>query len=379
MSLPKDIEEVRVLAEKLAREYVAAGGKVVGYVTPCVPAELIEAAGMRPIMLSAGTETSTTLGDRVMEDLFDTSVRGIFERLLKGEFDFLSAIVLPRANDSAHRLYYYLSELKRVGEAKLPPVLLCDVVMTPDEASRRYSVDALGRLWRDLKAISGSLAGDQELRTAIVMSNTRASGLDTVIQMPRRQGALSGAVGGAIFAAARMLPDEILDQMILSALASPQNATGKPRVIICGSTTYDTGLHQLVEKSGGAIVGDYHAGGELSVAPVVNLWRSEPPLAYSDTPPLELLADRQRTDLAASRRSVDPGKHIAQFARFCGAQLAIFTYFPEEEALTWDYPEQKVALEKRGVRVLRLSEQTRPFDASANRAAVEAFVRGAGK
>ena len=120
MTLPRDIEGVRLLAEKLAREHAAAGGKVVGYVTPSVPAELIEAAAMRPMMLSAGTETSTALGDRVMEDLFDTSIRGIFERLLKGEFDYLSAIVLPRANDSAHRLYYYLCELKRTGEAKLP-------------------------------------------------------------------------------------------------------------------------------------------------------------------------------------------------------------------------------------------------------------------
>ena len=101
MSLPRDIEGVRLLAERLAREHAAAGGKVVGYVTPSVPAELIEAAGMWPIMLSAGAETSTTLGDRVMEDLFDTSVRGIFERLLKGEFGFLSAIVLPRARPAA--------------------------------------------------------------------------------------------------------------------------------------------------------------------------------------------------------------------------------------------------------------------------------------
>jgi hypothetical protein len=104
MKLPRDLEGVRVLAERLAREHVAAGGKVVGYVTPCVPAELIEATGMRPMMLSGGMLQSTALGDRVMEDLFDRSLRAVFERMLKGEFDYLSAIVLPRANDSAHRL-----------------------------------------------------------------------------------------------------------------------------------------------------------------------------------------------------------------------------------------------------------------------------------
>jgi hypothetical protein len=52
-----------------------------------------------------------------MEDLFDTALRGVFERLLKGEFSYLSAIVLPRADDSAHRLYYCVSEIERTGEA----------------------------------------------------------------------------------------------------------------------------------------------------------------------------------------------------------------------------------------------------------------------
>src|SRR5690606_2735571 len=126
-----------------------------------------------PIMLSAGAETSTTLGDRVMEDLFDTSIRGIFERLLKDEFDYLSAIVLPRANDSAHRLYYYLCELQRRGEAKLPPILLCDVVMTPDEPTRQYSIAALGRLWDELKVRSGADVSDHALSLAIAKANAR--------------------------------------------------------------------------------------------------------------------------------------------------------------------------------------------------------------
>src|SRR5262249_34953614 len=123
MSLPRDPESTRLLAEKLARDHVAGGGKVVGDVTPCVPAELIEAAGMLPLMLSGGDEVSTERGDRYMEALFDPGVQAVFERLLKGEFDFLSAIVLPRANDSAHRLYYYLCEIERSREHELPDVL----------------------------------------------------------------------------------------------------------------------------------------------------------------------------------------------------------------------------------------------------------------
>jgi hypothetical protein len=49
---------------------------------------------------------------------------------------------------------------------------------------------------------------------------------------------------------------------------------------------------------------------------------------------------------------------------------------PEEEALTWDFPEQKAALAQIGVRIARLQDQTRPFNADANRTAMTALVAG---
>ena len=370
MRLPRDIDGVRVLAEKLAREHAASGGKVVGYVTPCVPAELIEAAGMRPMMLSAGTETSTTLGDRVMENLFDRSIRGIFERLLKGEFDFLSAVVLPRANDSAHRLYYYLSELKRTGEARLPPVLLCDVVMTPDEGSRRYSIDALERLWGELRSIGKHDSGDAELHAAIRAGNRKADWMMSVVGA-RRTGAVLGAEALACYAAAHMLPGNELESRSKPevSIASPGSVAEGPRVLIFGSAHTDAGLHGLIEASGGVVVMDYHGGGELSLRPPVDEQQT----------PMEAIADRLREDQAASRRFADVARETEAFARSLRVDLAIFSYFPEEEALTLDNPEQKAALEAAGVRVLRFPEQTRPFDVAANRDAVEAFVRGVGR
>lgn len=365
MELPRDVEGVRVLAEKLAREHAANGGKVVGYVTPSVPAELIAGAGLYPIMLSAGMETSTVLGDRVMEDLFDTSVRGIFERLLKGEFDFLSAIVLPRANDSAHRLYYYLCELKRTGEAKLPPVLLCDVVMTPDEATRKYSIEAVGRLWDQLRALGNAAATDKDVRVSAYLQG----GLDQTLFPDRRRfgPTLRGGHALALFAATRMLPSQLAGDMERDALKGPPLAEG-PRVIVCGSAQYDSGLYDLVENAAGVIVGDYHAMGDLSVRRMHDRRR----------PVFEDVVDILRGDNGASRRFVDPGPHVAEFARDCRATHAIFSFFPEEEALTWDYPEQKAALAKIGVKVLRLSEQARPFDVAAHRDAVAAFVKGGG-
>ena len=366
MTLPRDPEAVRVLAEKLAREHVAVGGKVVGYLTPCVPSELIEAAGVLPMMLAAGPETSATLGDRFMEDLFDTALRGVFERLLKGEFSYLSAIVLPRANDSAHRLYYYVSEIERTGEAKLPPVLLADVAMTPDNASRTYSINALAALWDELQDMAETEASDRDLRAAIEASNRRGELLEEFVD--RRRG-LSGTVTGAQalagFAAARMLPGDVFEEEMQALLDRGGTTRTGPRVIICGSAHDGAGLHGLIEGAGGIVVGDYHATGELSIGEAIDKRK----------PPLEAIADSYRVCRAASRSFRDPGGEIADFAKACGAEAAVFSYFGEEEALTWDYPEQKRALEGIGVKIIRLNDQTRPFDVDANRSIVEALTR----
>jgi benzoyl-CoA reductase/2-hydroxyglutaryl-CoA dehydratase subunit BcrC/BadD/HgdB len=257
--------------------------------------------------------------------------------------------------------------MKRTGEANLPPVLLCDVTMTPDAASRRYSIDALGRLWGELKALGSADADGTELAQAVTRSNARNGLLQALVEVRRKSpGAIAGAEALATFAAARMLPHDVFQES--ASLTAARPARAGPRILVCGSTQHDAGLHQLVEAAGGVVVGDYHSGGDLSVGQAIGMGAA-----------LESLVDGLRSDPAATRRVVDTAGHIRDFATACNAEAAIFSNFPEEEALTWDYPEQKAVLEAAGIRVLRLPDQTRPFDVAAHRVAVEAFVRGAGK
>jgi hypothetical protein len=241
--------------------------------------------------------------------------------------------------------------------------------MTPDEASRKYSVDALGRLWGELRAIGNPNAGEAELKAAIAAGNRQADRLLGIIGA-RQLGVVPGAEALAAFAAAHMLPRDVFEAggEREVQVPPPGSASKAPRVMICGSAQDGAGLHGLIEASGGVVAGDCHSGGELSVRRSIN----------ARAPLLEAIADRLRSDPAASRSFVDPAVAMVGFARVCRADAAVFSYLPEEEALSWDYPEQKAALEAAGIRVLRLKEQVRPFDVEANRAAVEAFVRGGG-
>jgi hypothetical protein len=247
------------------------------------------------------------------------------------------------------------------------------VVATPDEASRKYSVDALGRLWDQLREIGDTNATPAHILGSMAMWNASIAPVHSICG--NRHAATGNAPSGAemlsIFAALRMLPHEVHDAVNGQYESwQVEVTTTHPRIIICGSAQHEAGLHRLVEEVGGVVVGDYHASGELSVHGMYDLHKRQPPL--------EALADMLRVQRAASRRTIDAGRDVQEFAKTCRADLAIFSYFPEEEALTWDYPEQKAALEARKMRVLRLPEQAWPFDVEAHRDAVTAFVRGGG-
>jgi benzoyl-CoA reductase/2-hydroxyglutaryl-CoA dehydratase subunit BcrC/BadD/HgdB len=365
-----DPRDVPVAAERAAQAHIKAGGKVCGYLG-IVPVEMIGAAGFLPMQLSAGNVRETPLGDRYMEDLFDPVVRGVFERLLASEFTWLSAIVLPRAGDSVHRLYYYLCEIVRAGEANLPPTLLADVVQTTGAPSDAYNRGRLAHFWDQLRAIGNAKAGDADLAVAIASSNQLREQLNDLVRC-RRGSSLAGGHALAAFAAARMLPDDAARSAIADAASKAQASTRfRPRIVICGNAHDDAGLHDTIERAGGRVVGDFHASGELSIGSMID----------ETLPPLEALRRHYQSGVVGSRSTGDAAASLASFAAEAGADAAVFSYYPVEEALSWDFPEQVRALEAQGVTTLRLGDQMRPYaisptDASAVAGLIERLRKG---
>src|SRR5690606_6636399 len=71
--------------EAHARAHAAAGGKVVGYMSPTGPVELIEAAGLFALRLDGRGSSQTGRADAFVERLFDPSVRAVCDRIIGGE------------------------------------------------------------------------------------------------------------------------------------------------------------------------------------------------------------------------------------------------------------------------------------------------------
>lgn len=348
------LDDVRRAGEDAARAYAAQGGRVCGYMTAAAPVELMTAAGFRPLMMLAGDVGATPLADHHMETLFDAQVRGVLERLLRGEFDYLSAIVLPRAGDSVHRLYYYLCELKRTGAAKLPEVLLADIALTPDAASAAYAQDRMAHLWAQLRAAGDAKASAAALRAAIALANERIDLLQAFAAR-RREGRISAEAALAVFTAARLLDHGAFVDGVTALLARPVESVAGPRVVVCGSPQSDAAVHALIETAGGVVVGDYHGAGELSVGARI-----------ADTgEALAALTARYRDGVVGQRSFEDPAQAIAAFAAETRAGAVVFTFDIVEEALTWDYPQQVRALRTVGVKTLRLPDRSAALDAAA--------------
>ena len=136
------VDEALVDPLKAARTHRDAGGRVVGFVGPDVPVELILAAGSFPLQLPATAQGTGSIGDAYFEPSFAPAVRSIAEQWLAGAFDFIDAVVLARTDDSAQRLFYYMSELHRLGRISGPKPLLYDLAKIQRDTSAQHSLAA---------------------------------------------------------------------------------------------------------------------------------------------------------------------------------------------------------------------------------------------
>ncbi len=143
------LEKLRGSLSRIAKQSCArgpsTGDKVVGYFSNNVPTELILATGMFPVRLTGDPRGTTEIGDRYMEEFHDGEIRSIFDRMLRGHFNFCDLIVVPRTSESFLQLYYYLLEARRWEPARVIP--------------RALSVRSLAGAGRNRRALRSRAAG----------------------------------------------------------------------------------------------------------------------------------------------------------------------------------------------------------------------------
>lgn len=328
---------------------------VVGVTSNTVPWELLRAAGFFPLLVSA-PRAPTPLADKFMERVFDLRIRGIFDRVLAGEWFFLRLLLIPRTSEQEYKLFLYLTEVARRNLGyPIPPLQLFDLLHTRSPRSRAYGLYRTGQLKARFEQLSNRKIRVVELRRAIRESNAARQAIRRLLRLrrkspPRLLGAEAVEAIGAWYFMDRG------EYAKLATLAGRMLAKRPPligpRIMIKGSPLDHPRLHRMIEAHGAVVVAedDWWASGaagrdiDLRLDPISAIFRKY----YLDamSPRVFPFADADRWFRREALRGIDG---------------VVFYLPPEDDVLGWDYPRQRGFLDQHGIPSLCVNQ-----DASAH-------------
>ncbi len=357
-----------------ARKWKAKGGKVVGYISDDVPDEMILAAGFFPFRMSGDPASGTQEADKYSEYFVDPSVRSILNMLLTGKYDFLDFMIIPHHSDAVLKLYHQLWWIHRINPAiTFPPIYLFDVLHTSLLTTALYVRDRLTELKKQLEEWSGNKITNDTLSMAIATGNKNRALLNKIAALRVMEKPLiSGVEALQIIGTSTFMLKEEHNNLLIQLLNGSENLAGidGTRIFIEGSDLDNLQFYELVESCNAIIVAEDSNWG--------NRYFEDPVDESMD--PMEALADRYhaRPSRFRTQSSDQRVQYCTQKSVSAGAQGVIFYLLEWDPAPAWDQPDQKNALEEKGISSLYFSDQKyllSDSDKALLKTDVERFIR----
>lgn len=342
--------------EKAVNAWKEQGGKVIAYLGDDVPEEILISAGYLPIRVYGNSKGQTKIADKYLELAFDPVVRSQFDKIVGGKYTFAEHLVITYSTDVLLRIFYYLRQIHSVEpEVPVPDTYFIDFLFTRFLTSTLYNRDRLNNFKKIVEQWSGKEISDETLKkaTALCEKNRR---LLREIGTLRAAGSLkiSGTEALQIIGSSLFMPkdehNKLLEEVIIEA-KNKSDLRGAP-IFVTGSVHEEIDFYQIVENHGGIIVGEDHDWGNRHAAGSLDLTIN----------PLHAIVDRVQTRLASPKKTFvfDRVTALIEEVRKSGAKAVIFYFRKNDDASSWDYPEQKKALENMGIKTLLLVKQ--PYD-----------------
>ncbi len=349
----EEFKRLYIQRDIAAREWKAKGGKVVGYISDDVPDEMILAAGFLPFRMSGDPASGTEEADKYSEYFLDPAVRSMLNMLLTGKYDFLDFIIIPHHSDAVLKLYHQLWWIHRINPAiTFPPVYLFDVLHTSLLTTALFVRDRLAELKKQLEEWSGTKITDEALSKAIATGNKNRALLNKiaalrVMEKPR----ISGMEALQIIGTSTFMLKEEHSKLLMQLLNVSENLAeiDGTRIFIEGSDLDNLQFYELVESCNAVIVAEDSNWG--------NRYFEDPVDESMD--PMEALADRYhgRPSRFRTQTSDQRVQYCTRKSVSAGAQGVIFYLLEWDPAPAWDQPDQKNALEEKGIPSLYFSDQ----------------------
>lgn len=338
------------------REWKNKGGKVAGYFCDSVPEELILAAGFFPVRLSGDPHGSTDIAKKNVIARFvnrEDFVHSMLNMLLTGEYEFLDFLIIPHSRDSIHRLYQLLISLKESNpDLKLPDLFFLDIAHTTFFSAGLYLRDRIFELKACMEVWAGRNISSEELSQAIAITNENKMLLKQIAEYrtsdPSRISGVEALqiIGSSMF----MLKEEhnkLLKQFLEEGGQLPSR--NGARIFVDGSPLDNLQLYEIIESCGATVVAEDHCWGN----------RCSDILIDTSLDPLEAIIERYQNKSPCPRmypmsRLIE---YCSQSAAEAKAQGVICYVYKFDSAEDWTTVHKIEALEKLGIRTLRLKDQ----------------------
>src|SRR5512143_249338 len=162
-------EELRQAARdpwRLAADWKAGGGKLVGYRCLFVPEELIAAAGLLPFPLY-GTPEPVRQADAYFQACNCELVRNIFDQGIERRLPRLDLVALCNTCDAVRKL----CDIWNANLPDQPAYMICNPQKLLSESGRTFWLEELKRFSARLEEISGGPIAESRLREEIRLHN----------------------------------------------------------------------------------------------------------------------------------------------------------------------------------------------------------------
>ncbi|MFC1532047.1 2-hydroxyacyl-CoA dehydratase subunit D [Thermodesulfobacteriota bacterium] len=337
-----------------AREWKNKGGKVVGYFCNSVPEELILAAGLFPLRISGDPWGSSEEIVKFIGPFYEEFVRSQLSMILTGKYDFLDFIIIPRSKDSIAEQYTHLHQIKYLEPSvELPEIYLLDLMHRRSYMSGAYDLDRFRDLKKKLEEWSGRQITPQSLSRSLAITNENRELLkDMAALRTAEQPRISGMEALQIIGSSMFMLKEEHNKLLKEFLAGAEKLPVREgaRLFVEGSPLDNLQFYNLVESCPATVIAEDNCWGN----------RYSDNLIDTDRDPMEAIAGRYHLN-SPCPYVVFPADLRTDYCinkvKESKAQGVIFYIFEWDGGATWDYPDQKSALEKEGVPTVLFKDQ----------------------
>ncbi len=338
----------------------------IGYLCAYVPEELLSLGSLTPYRMRAPGCPGTDFADTYLGRVTCSYTRCLLEMAEEGKYDALYAFVFATGCDHMRRLHdnlVYLKKPPRVINLDLPHKIT-------DEAVLWYA--------GELKRLAEFLQVDVSYLPASIRKRNRLRALMSALDDLRGSDhpPLSGSEMLSVTSGITTLPvDEggnLLEELLGAVRRGPGRSDYRARLLLVSSQLDDPAYVELLERSGGLIVGEIGCTSASTFRGRVD----------EQAPPYEALARRYLRRVPCPRMMEEHGtlydavRDLAKVRRADGVVLLAMKFCD-----TWGYASTLLSRKLRaaGVPVLRLEREYIPAGEGQIATRVQAFLESLGR